>query len=128
MAVTHTLTLAWTRNGETINNSVAIMPEGEQNLDIPVPAPSTNLQVALTIDVSALSIVYVSTDQTVTLKTNSSGSPDETITLTAGKPIIWYTGCGWTNPFGHDLTAIYITRGSGAAATVKFRYGYDATP
>lgn len=126
--MTRTLTLAWTGGNETISKGINFAVEGEQNLDVTVPGSTSNLEVLANIDVSALALVFVTSDQTVTLKTNSSSAPDETITLTQDKPLVWYTGCGWTNPFATDITALYLTRATAGNAAVKIRYGYDATP
>jgi hypothetical protein len=126
--VIHTLTLAWTRNGETISKGVNLTIEGEQNVDVTVPGSTSDVHVLATVDVSALGLVFISSDQDITIETNSSSAADETITIAAGKPLIWYTGCGWTNPFATDITALYLTRGAAGDATVNIRFGYDATP
>ncbi|HEY1188533.1 MAG TPA: hypothetical protein VGE74_12850 [Gemmata sp.] len=124
----HTLTIGYSRAGESIAKSVPIDAEGEQGFDVVVPGSTTDKEVTVTVDVSALALVFITTDQTVTVKTNSSGSPDETLTVTADKPLLWYTGCGWDNPFETDITKLYLTRGAAGDATVNARYAYDATP
>jgi hypothetical protein len=126
--VTHTLTLAWTRNGETLSKSVNVSVEGEQNVDVTVPGSTNDVEVVLDLDVSALKSVFVQASETVTLETNSAGSPAETITITKDKPLVWYEGCGWANPFATDVTAVFLSRGSAGNATVNLRFGYDATP
>jgi hypothetical protein len=126
--VIHTLTLAWTRNGETITKGVNLNIEGEQNIDVVVGGGVSNKQVLATIDVSALALVYITSDQDVLIETNNSSSPAEAINISADKPLIWYLGCAWANPFATDVTALYLTRASGDAANVQIRYGYDATP
>lgn len=126
--MTHTLTLAWTRNGETISKSVNLVVEGEQNLDVTVPASTSDVQVQANITVARLAHVFISTDQTITLETNSPSAPAQSFTITAEKPFLWYTGCGWPNPLTTDITALYLTRAAANAAAVKIRYGYDATP
>lgn len=126
--MTHTLTLAWTRNGETIAKSVNLVVEGEQNIDVTVPASTNDVHVAANIDVSALALVFIVSNQTITLETNSPSAPDETITVTADKPLVWYSGCGWANPLETDITALYLSRAGAGAATVNIRYAYDATP
>ena len=128
--MTHYLTLAYTLNQETITDLVTITDAdgGEQNMDPVIPATTTNEQVRATITVAALSLVFIDSDQDITLKTNSSSAPDETITIKAGKPLIWYTGCAWANPFGHNITALYLSNAGAVDANVKIRFAYDATP
>lgn len=126
--MTHSLTLAWTRNGETLSKTVSVTVEGEQNVDVTVPGATSNQLVDMDIDVSQLSSVYIQSSETITIKTNSSSSPAETITVTKDKPLLWYTGCGWVNPFATDITALYLTRATSGNAVVNIRFGYDATP
>ena len=129
MGITHTLTLNWNRSSEQIAVNVTLTGDGEQNFDITVPG-SGNIVVSCEIDVSALVGVYISTDQTVTMTTNDDGTPDDTLTLTAGKPLVWYSGCGLPNPFASavDVESFKLTRGSAGDAAVKLRFIYDATP
>jgi hypothetical protein len=123
-----TLTLAYSRGGESIAKSVALTTEGEQNVDVVVPGSTSDVQVQMNLTVARLALVFITSDQTVTLETNSSSAPAEALTVTADKPLIWYTGCGWVNPFATNVTAIYLSRGSAGDATVNLRFAYDATP
>jgi hypothetical protein len=61
------------------------------------------------------------------VKTNSSGSPQETFTLAANKPQYWQTGMG-TTPIAGDVTKVFITNASGATARVEIQAGWDGTP
>lgn len=58
-------------------------------------------------------------DRAGTIKTNSSGSPAETITMTAATSKIFRTGNG-TSEFGTDVTTLYATQSSGSA-TASFK-------
>ncbi len=97
-------------------------------MDIPVPNPSTNLEINLVLDISQLKFIFITTDKALTLKTNDSGSPQETIALAADKTLIWYAGCPWDIPFAGDVTAGFITNASGGAATLQVRGSADVTP
>jgi hypothetical protein len=61
-----------------------------------------------------------------TVKTNSSGSPDNTITLAAGVPVAWDTNSPYANPFTANVTKFYITNAS--AGTFSCKVLYDPTP
>lgn len=132
---THTLTFGWTRNGETISNNVNYAVEGEQNVDLdatttPVAAGATAKEVTITIDVSKLATIIIQSDQDITIKTNSTGTPDDTLTVKANKPLVWGADSGLPNPFpsGVDVTKIYIANPAASVANVKIRTGYDTTP
>jgi hypothetical protein len=53
--------------------------------------------------------LYILAGQNMTLKTNSSGSPQDTISLTAGVPLVWVTGGAISNPFAGTITKFYLT-------------------
>lgn len=126
--LSHTLTLSWARNGESIAQTVTPTADGEANRNVTITNGAVNTEVDIVIDVSAVSSLYILTDQALTLKTNSTGAPDDTITLAANKPLIWYSGCGWTNPLTVDVTKFYFSNASGSDATVKVRVLQDTTP
>lgn len=127
MAISHVLSLYWSRNGETINNQVTISADGEDNRDIVLSGNATNVLVAMGIDVSQLQAIYISSDYDCTLKTNSSGSPDQTLNIAGGKPFMWVTGSGITNPLTTDVTSLYLSNGSANSNTVKIRVSIDST-
>lgn len=124
----HTLTSAWTRTGETVSLSKTYTVEGEQNVDVAVPASTTNKEVNIDLDVSELKTLMITSDVAITIKTNSTGSPDDTLTVPADTPVMWGATTGITCPLTVDVTKIYITNATLGAATVKIRTGYDATP
>lgn len=123
--ISHVLTLSWARNGESISQSVTISDNGELNRNVTVANGATDFPVAATIDVSEIKSLYIHSTQNVTIETNSGGSPANTLTVTANKPLVWYVGCGLTNPLSTDVTGLFITNASGSSADVKIRIIVD---
>jgi hypothetical protein len=78
-----------------------------------VAAAQTNLRVVYAITVANLKYLCIFADQACTIKTNSSGSPTNTIVLLAGQLIEWYPASSGEYappcPFTADVTALYIT-------------------
>lgn len=92
-------------------------------------AGTTNVAVPAIIFAKARTQYFVfSSDQPVTIKTNSTGSPQETITLAAGGTYAWNTGHAESNPLVGDVNGIFITNGGTAAATVTIYTLVNATP
>jgi hypothetical protein len=84
------------------------------------PASSTNASLTLAFTKANLQSSYIVADQNCTIKTNSSGSPSETITLVAGIPhptYKWSKSSGVTNPWTTDVTTAFVTCTS--ATTIK---------
>ena len=111
-------------NGQSvIDNTVTHTVQNVTILDEDIADPSTNLEIALAIDVSALKHFSMTADQTLTVYTNAAGTgaPQETFTLTAGLPIIWNEGD--TAIFAGDVTSIFVTNASGSATVLNLIVG-----
>jgi hypothetical protein len=68
----------------------------------------------------------------LTLKTNSSGSPANTITLVKDEPFLWRTGDGTLrdtagSAITTDITGLYITNPGAAAVDLKLFALVDPT-
>lgn len=86
-------------------------------------------QLTFTLDVSAAKSLMLLSTQNVTLKTNSSGSPAATVSLTANVPKIWSADTGGSNPFGStDVTSLFVVNGTDEDALVTVIATYDPTP
>lgn len=127
-ATSDVLTFAWTRGGSSVTQNVTLTAEAGQVIDVSVPGSTTDLQVNVAIDVSQLTHIFLLSDGALTIQTNSGGSPDDTITLAASKPLVWYSGCGLTCPLTVDVTNLYLTNASGSAVALQIRLQSDATP
>lgn len=126
---THRLQRIWQDAGnESVTQQETIVADSETNLDVAVADGATALQANLAVDISALKSLYISSDQNLTVKTNSSGSPDDTLTIKANSPLIWTPDCGFACPLTEDVTALYLANAAGEDATLKVRLLQDATP
>lgn len=89
-------------------------------------AIGTDTAVNCTIDTSALSFLLIYASSDVVLQANDGTSPDYTLTLTGGKPFVWYAGCGLTNPITADTTEFFVT--NAAECKLVIHVGQDSTP
>ena len=90
-------------------------------------AIANDVLVALSVDVSQVKGVYILSDQDVTLETNNSGSPTNTLALKANIPYVWYTNKYHSLVFSSDITALYVTNASAAAANLTIEILTDPT-
>lgn len=123
MAITHSATFDVTANGiSRISGTLtANIGAGVYVFD-QVFDGETNFFIPLGLESTLLASLVVKADRAVTVKTNSSSSPQETWNLEAGRPLIWFSGTG-TAPIAGDLTGLFITNTSGGTATVEFMAG-----
>lgn len=97
-------------------------------LDEPIPDSSSDLEIELVIDVSQVQGILLVSDQDVTIETNDGSSPDDTISLKAGIPYVWYDGKYDALVFGSDVTSIFVTNASGSDARLQMLCVVDPTP
>lgn len=121
MSVSHTFAFSHTGGSTPLSDSVTVSGELATEANISLSGSTTNQQENIAFNHTNLRGVYIKSDVTVTLKTNSSGSPDDTITVTAGVPFIWYYQSGVDNPFSAAVVTTYWTNGTSGAATIYMR-------
>ena len=119
MSLTHRIATTVRTNAGTVTSaSSTITGTAETNIELEDLAIGTNTAQDFTADVSQIvSLVMLwepaSGSTSCTLKTNSSGSPADTLTLTANTPKIWNTTIqstlGTACPLTVDVTSLFIT-------------------
>jgi hypothetical protein len=111
----------YTVPGETLTaDSVALFNDS-------LVSNATNEHIVMSVRQAGIKSIFILADANTTLKTNSSGSPDDTIALVAGKPLNWTINDYTTCPITADITGLYATK-SGAAANLLVNILYDGTP
>ena len=91
--VTHTLSFGHSGGSVTLSDTVTLAT-GTVAVDVGIAlsASTTNQLVAMGYITANIKAVYIKTDVDVTIKVDSSGSPEQTILMKAGVPYIWCTG------------------------------------
>jgi hypothetical protein len=121
--IQHTLTSNWSNGSTTLASSVILTGQEELNIGIVIATGVTNQQITpFSFTLAKLQDIYILSDQDLTLKTNSTGSPQETLTIKANQPFAWYVGSGIPAPFAGNVTALYVTTGAiPASANLNIR-------
>lgn len=129
MSIQHVVTRQVSTGGETIGGRISISSGSVVDLDEVVPGPSTNLLIALTVDVSQIQSVIISCDKNINLFFNdpSTGTPDKTINLLADKPFQWDNLGYITNPFSVDIDSLYVTKSGSGDARLRASFLVDPT-
>lgn len=122
MSITHTVTRSYSVNGSPVVTASGTQTGDEEvDLDVAVPASATNQEYDLAWTQSAMKSVMLFSDSAITIKTNSTSVPQDTITLAAGQEIAWQTGDPGNAPFSGNVTKLFISNGNTSAANVKVR-------
>lgn len=109
-----------------INATVTKTVTGNVSIEEVVANSTTNGLIACAFPATGLKMFAICSDKDVTVKTNSSGSPQETWALKANQPKYWCENDPGSAPVAGAVTALYVTNSSGADATIKLIAGYDA--
>lgn len=109
-------------------NTASVDVGASASVDETISNAETNKQVTVAVPLTGLKMFALMADQNVNVKTNSSGSPQETFTLVAGKPIVWVTGDVDSAPIAGAVSSLFVTNASGFAARVQLLAGWDPTP
>ena len=122
MSITHkqTLTVNPTSSG-SVTGTITEVGSNDIVIDDTVAASQTNLLRTVSFTKSLIQSVIMLASTDLVVKTNSSGSPTDTINLKAGIPLIWSTSSGYfACPFSANVTAFYLTN-STVPTTLKVR-------
>lgn len=110
------------RKDATISQSAS----GLTTLSETIAAAASNVQHAFVCDVSAVKCFRMKATADMTVKTNSSGSPAQTLTLVANYPYVWNYGDLASFFLTTDVTTIYVSSTDGGQLDIECLY--DATP
>jgi len=112
MAINHIAGLSRGGNGNQTVSGAQQTGTNEPAVQVQLAASTTNQLVAVAFTVASLLSIWITVDQTTTLKTNSTSSPANTFTLSPLAPFFWQASSGISCPFSADVSAIYLTSGT----------------
>lgn len=127
MSVQHNITRNWSSTGGAqLSQKVATIADAEVNIDVGVASGVTNQAMGLTLVVAKIKSLFWLSNRDITVKTNSTSSPDQTFTLKAGVPLEWTASDTQACPITTNIaTTIYLTNASGLDAVLNFRTAYN---
>ena len=129
MPVNMTLSVAAQSGGRIVESNKTYSGEAGPPLDVSIPDSSSDMFIAWNIDVSQIQAIIILSDYEITIKTNSSSTPDDTLVLPAGEPYLWTPDSLDTCLLTTDVTTgLYVSNSSGSAARLQIEDVTDATP
>ena len=122
----HRVDITWIRAGESIGLTCSKTVEGESNVDVAIPAATTDQEIAVAFDKDLLAMILITADGDVTLEQNTTTGT--AIAIEANVPFLWLKESGIPVPFAADVTKLFATTPAGSTVNLKIRTGYEATP
>lgn len=127
------------RGGQTPGSlTLTVATEGEDYREVALPPGVTNKEIDLDFVHTALKSCLISCsgvpdNTTVTILTNSTGAPGDTLTFKAPAGLFYATDANGaaigSNPFTADVTRLYAQHDNGSATgTLRIEIQTDPTP
>lgn len=113
------------------SQQMAFTADALDQRELSIPDSTTDQEIVISIDVTAVKVFRIKSDQDVTIETNDPGPdpvPGNTLALVADQPYTWHEDALDAFKLTVDVTKLYVTNASGAAATVKILVLQDSTP
>src|SRR5215471_13687905 len=111
---THSVGISYKNDAGTITNTTDVyMVDAEVNLDEVVPAGSLNKEYDIKVTVAQIQCMVMMSSQNVTVKTNSTTTPGDTINLIANKQLVWTRDHVEAKFLSVDVTKMYVTDSGG---------------
>jgi hypothetical protein len=111
-----------TQDGVIVQSTFTYSADSEAGLNLVVAGLTTNQPIAIALTIAQIRSMVIWSNLAVTLKTNSSGSPQDTFNLVADKPLMWDTDTWYPIPFLGNVTEMFVTNPGAQAATVVLRF------
>ncbi len=121
---THSITKGYKTDEGTVTSVVtSITGDAEAGVEATLAVGATNQLFTVAITRSQILSICLFASTSMTVKTNSSSTPQDTISIAAGGQVV-YEGAGASgavNPFSGNITALYVTNNDPKAGNFKLR-------
>lgn len=128
MAFTKKLRVQVDGGGESLSAEKAYSGGTRASLDEAIPAEQTDLELEFAMALTGLQMLVISATCAMTLKTNSSGDPDDTLSLVADSPYVWTADSLDACLITAAITSLFVSTAAGVSGTLKIEAIADATP
>lgn len=128
MPITHSFNIALTGAAVSLTGALAATSDQEEHTAIELTSSAADVEATIAFAVADLKSFYYLCDQNTILKTNSSSAANDTFNIPANSPFVWNNKMLLDNPFGTDVTKVYVTNSSAVTTTAQVVIGRDGTP
>lgn len=123
---TDSISISYTGNGKAVSTPIgSYTGTKDAGVATVVSAGSTNMAIAITFPHGTIQSLVVSSDQDVTVKTNSTTTPGDTLTIKKTAGVIWGSDYANACPFTADVTELYVTNAGTVDAKFNVRVLYN---
>ena len=106
-------------NAMSVASSRSFTGDNQVAISQSIAAGTVDQEILLALDVSLLKMIVIQSDVNLTIKTNSSGSPANTLNIVANTPYIWGEGDYNALLLTTDVSKIFVSVPGAAAANLQ---------
>ncbi len=128
MAAAPTFQVIYQEGSDKLDLTVTLSADGVDKRPLSIPTGTVDQEVSLEFTLASLKGYWISSTKAITIKTNSTSSPGDTVPVVANEPLFWNNKMGNSKHFTVDVTKLFISNASGATAAIDIRVAKDATP
>jgi hypothetical protein len=127
---THTMGKTYKSDAGTVASTTqSFTGDAEIQYKGAIAANTTDGRITLAVTKANIRSMVIYCDQDCTIKTNSSTTPQETISVSAKVMVDWNTSSTASCPYSGNITDLYVTVGNtSAAANLLVTHLVDQTP
>lgn len=119
---THSITTGYKSDEGTVTSVIqSFTGDAEEGVEDSLAIGTTNKEYDLVVTKAKIVCMCIYASKACTFKTNSSSTPQDTITIAAGQQVVWRNTDTAACPFSADITKIFVTNTDTAIANVKVR-------
>lgn len=106
-------------NAMSVSSARTFTGDNQLSISQAIAAGTTNQEILAAIDVSQLKMLVIQSDVNVTIKTNSSGAPADTLNIVGGIPYVWGDGDYNALLLTTDVSKLFVTVPGSAPANLQ---------
>ncbi len=125
--ITDSLTITWASGSDTWTSVDTFVADTRLYGDYPIAPATVNQEITIAFTAASIEGLALFADGVLTIKTNSTATPDDTITTIANRPVIIRKNVWPTTTFAAAVTKFYVSNATGATVTLKVRGLKDGT-
>ncbi len=122
----HNVVQSYQTAAGSLTGNLAVIGDTELNADVTLAAAASNVELDVPFTLANVKSIALLCSGACTIKTNNTGSPQETITLTAGQPTICKSQTEAAALFAGNVTKFYLSSTPGGNFSVRILL--DQTP
>lgn len=126
---THKINRSYTGDGKTVASVVGTYTgDANESSDLIIPAGTVNKEIDIAFPHDTIQSLAFMADQAMTVLTNSTGSPGNTVQVPAAVGTMWGNDFPNASPITVDVTKLYVSNPGSVDGHFQFAVLFNSKP